>query len=343
MSGPVTVTDMAGRTVTLPARPERIIGLGPGALRLIVYLEAQDKVCGVEEMEKLNPRGRPYWMAHPELARLFRCGPGGPASINKKPDMEAVLAVSPQVIFITYMEAALADEVSKTLGIPVVVLSYGAFATFDTTVYDAFRIMGKILGKEDRAESVIRFIEAGRLDLDARTRTAPEGGRPRAYIGGVGYKQAYGLESTEQRHIPLEWVHAVNLAESLPAAAGSHVFAGKEQLLGLDPDVIFIDAAGKALLAQDKKKQPAFYKSLKAFRSGRVFVLYPFNSYTTNIGTAIADAYAIGKILYPERFTDIDPEQKAGEIYRFLLGRDIYPEMKKDYGNLGAKLEGLPE
>lgn len=46
---PLTVTDMAGRTVHVPAEPKRIISIGPGALRLIVYLDAQDKVAGVVE------------------------------------------------------------------------------------------------------------------------------------------------------------------------------------------------------------------------------------------------------------------------------------------------------
>jgi iron complex transport system substrate-binding protein len=101
--------------VKTPFDPDRIVCIGPGALRLIVYLQAESKVVGIEDMEKMNPGGRPYWLAHPELSKLPRCGPGGPASINKKPDLEAVLAVKPQVMFITYMDASLADEVQRTI------------------------------------------------------------------------------------------------------------------------------------------------------------------------------------------------------------------------------------
>jgi len=152
----VTVTDMAGRQLTAPFDPDRIICIGPGALRMIVYLQAESKVVGVEDMEKMNPGGRPYWIAHPELSKLSRCGPGGwAAGINKKPDLEAVLSVKPQVIFITYMDGHLADEVERTLDIPVVVLSYGAFATFDETVYDALRIAGTILKREKRGDDVV--------------------------------------------------------------------------------------------------------------------------------------------------------------------------------------------
>jgi iron complex transport system substrate-binding protein len=85
-------------------------------LGLIVYLQAESRVVGVDEMEKMNRRGRPYWLAHPELWDLPSCGPGGPVSIDKKPDLEAVLSVTPHIIFVTYMKAPLADEVEKTLG-----------------------------------------------------------------------------------------------------------------------------------------------------------------------------------------------------------------------------------
>ena len=331
----LTVTDMAGRTVTMPAGPDRIIAIGPGTLRLIVYLEAQDKVAGVEDMEKMNPAGRPYWIAHPELARLPRCGPGGPAGINKKPDLEAVIALVPQVIFTTYMDAALADEVQDTLGIPVVVLSYGAFATFDEAVYDSLRIAGEILGCGKRAEDVVGFVEATRVDLLKRTDGISEDRRRGAYVGGIGYRGAHGIESTEVSYIPLKWAGARNLAEQVTSRIGSHVFVDKEILLGLNPDVIFIDGSGLALVTKDFQRKPEFYAALKAFETRQAYVLLPFNFYTTNIDTALADAYAIGKILYPERFRDINPEAKADEIYSFLVGRPVYREVARDFGPIG--------
>jgi iron complex transport system substrate-binding protein len=331
----VTVTDMAGRTVAAPFDPARIACVGPGALRLIVYLDAQDKVAGVEDMEKINPGGRPYWLAHPEMANLPRIGPGGPAGINKKPDLEALMSVRPQVIFITYMDAPLAEAVQNTLGIPVVVLSYGAFATFDEAVYDALRIAGRVLDRAGRAEAVIEFIESLRGDLQHRTRDVPADEIPGVYVGGIGYRGAQGIESTEQAYIPLDWVKANNLAEKVERTLGSHVFVDKEILLALNPEFIFIDGGGLTLVAEDYRKKPEFYNALEAFRTRRVYTLLPFNWYTTNIGTALADAYAIGKILYPRRFADVDPEEKADEIYTFLVGKPVYAQMKKDYGAIG--------
>jgi iron complex transport system substrate-binding protein len=112
----------------------------------------------------------------------------------------------------------------------------------------------------------------------------------------------------------------------------------KESLLKIDPPTIFIDGGGIALVAEDYQKKPKFYRTLQAFANGRVYGLLPFNWYVTNIDTALADAYAIGEILYSARFADIDPEQKADEIYTYLVGKPVYRQMKSDYGAIGQRL-----
>ena len=330
-----TATDLAGRKVSASFDPQRIVCLGPGTLRLIVYLQAEKKVVGVEALEKNFPRGRPYWLAHPELGDLPICGPGGIAAINQKPDLETILKLAPEVIFAAYMDADLADDVQALLGIPVVVLSYGDFSTFDEVVYDALRIAAAFLNRANRAEAVIQSIENWRADLSRRTKDIPMGKRPGAYVGGIGFRNVQGIESTQRKYPPLDWIHADNLAGPIKSDAGSHVVVTKEMLLKLDPSFIFIDGGGLSLVTGDVARKPAYYRALTAFSKRRVYVLHPFNWYVTNIDTALTNAYAAGKILYPERFKDIDPEKKADEIYTELTGRPVYKEMKADYGLIG--------
>jgi iron complex transport system substrate-binding protein len=264
LAGPLTVKDMAGRTISLKAAPQRIICLGPGALRLIVYLGAQDLVVGVESMEKQYPTGRPYFLAQPQLKALPAIGPGGAGAINKKPDMEAVLRVAPDLIVATYMEAAVADEVADTLGIPVLVLSYGELAVFDQLVYDSLRLAGKILDRQARADAVIDFIKGLRKDLERRSADISDETKPGVYVGGIGYRGTHGIESTQGDYIPLDWNHAVNVAQRVRATVGGHVLVDKEILLGLNPDVIFIDGAGLPLMREDYRKKPGFYQALTA-------------------------------------------------------------------------------
>lgn len=327
------ITDLAGRQVAVPANPARIVCLGPGCLRLIVYLGGQDKLVGIEALEKRFPDGRPYYLAYPELGRLPTVTPGGVPGINNLPDLEGVLRVRPQVVFVTYLQRDKADRLQALLKTPVVVLSYGPFASFDRVIYDSLLLAGRILGREPRARAVVDYLEACQKDLARRGTGA--GRRPGAYVGGIGFKGAHGVESTDPDYLPFRWVGAHNLAAGQGRAG--HLMLDKERLLRLNPEFIFVDGGGLALVAADYAKKREFYQNLAAFQKGRVYLLHPFNWYTTNLGTALADAYAIGKLLHPQEFQDLDPTAKADDLYVFLLGRPVYAAMARRYGPLGGR------
>ncbi len=328
------VIDMASRRVEVPKNPGRILCLGPGTLRLICYLKAMDRVVGIEKFEKTRPAGRAYLWAHPALDQLPSVSAGGPASINKEPDLEAVLRVNPQLIFITLMEASKADALQKKLGIPVVLLSYGGLATFDDVVFGSLRLAGNILNLQPRAEKVIAFIEGARKDLQQRTRGIPEESKPRVYVGAIGFRGTQGIESTDASYFPLDWIHARQVVKEV--AAQGHLFIDKEKILSWNPDLIFLDGGGLHLVRQDYAKKPEFYQRLSAFQKRRVYVLYPYNWYATNIDTAILDGYTAGKILYPTLFAEIDPRQKADAVYSLLLGRSVYESMQNEFGPIGS-------
>lgn len=55
--------------------------------------------------------------------------------------------------------------------------------------------------------------------------------------------------------------------------------------------MIFIDGGG-LLVRQDFHTHLEFYKGLKEFREKKAYVLHPFNSYVTNIDSAMIDAYS---------------------------------------------------
>ncbi|WP_027356186.1 iron ABC transporter substrate-binding protein [Desulfofundulus thermocisternus] len=322
------VTDLAGRQVEVPVPANKVVAIGPGALRLVCYVNGADKVVGVENLEKQQPTGRPYILAHPELKDLPTIGQGGPDST---PDAEKLVSVRPDVIFVAYLvDKTRADELQAKTGIPVVVLSYGRLATFDEDVYKSLELIGKITGSEERAREVVDYLKKCQQDLHERTKDIPEDKKPGVYVGALGMKGVNGIESTQAKYPPFVAVNARNVVDET-GKTGS-VMIDKEKLLEWDPDIIFIDEGGLNLVREDYKKNPQFYQSLKAVKTGRVYGQIPYNYYTTNIGTAIADAYYAGKVIYPEQFKDIDPARKADEIYQFLLGKPLYEQMAKDYG-----------
>ena len=79
----LTITDLTGREVEVPATVNSVVAIGPGALRLVVYAGGAPMVAGIEQFEQNSAVGRPYWLANPELAELPVIGQGGP---NNAPD-----------------------------------------------------------------------------------------------------------------------------------------------------------------------------------------------------------------------------------------------------------------
>jgi iron complex transport system substrate-binding protein len=234
------------------------------------------------------------------------------------------------------MEREKAEALQKKIGIPIFVLTYGQFATFDETVYESLRLCGKIINKSERAEAVIRFIEQAHKDLLKRVEGYPENQKPQVYVGGIGFRGTQGLESTETAYAPFEWVKALHVTKK--AGLKGHQFVDREKLLAWNPEIIFVDSGGNENIRQDYQKKPAFYQGLTAFKNKKVYLLHAFNWYVTNIETVLIDAYAVGKILYPDRFKDIPLDRKADEIYTFFLGRPVFKEMEKHHG----KLLGVP-
>jgi iron complex transport system substrate-binding protein len=332
----VAVTDLIGRQVAIPAKVARVVAIGPGALRLYVYAGNLDYVVGVEQIEVDSPTGKPYLLANPALAELPIIGQGGP---NNAPDPEKILTAAPDVIFSTYAtDAAAADELQAKTGIPVVTLSYGgqSFGTtaiFGQTVQESLMLIGRITGQIDKAQAAVDFIQQAQQDLDNRTKDIPDADRPTVYVGGLGARGTHGIESTQGKYTLLDVIHAKNVVDET-GESGS-IMIDKEKLLDWDPDFIFIDQGGFAAVDEDYQKNPVFYESLSAIQNGKVYSQLPYNYYNTNIGTAIADAYFLGKILYPEAFVDVDPAQKADEIYQALLGQPVYAQMAAAFGEFG--------
>jgi iron complex transport system substrate-binding protein len=287
----------------------------------------------VEQIEADSPTGRPYLLANPDLAKLPVIGQGGP---NNAPDPEKILTVAPDVILSTYAtDASAADELQAKTGMPVVVISYGTIgfgttAIFGDWVQDSLRLIGDITGQTEKAQAAIDFIQKARQDLEDRTKDIPDADKPSVYVGGLGARGTHGIESTQGKYALLDVIHAKNVVDET-GESGS-IMIDKEKLLAWDPDYIFIDQGGFAAVVEDYQKNPVFYESLAAVQNGNVYAQLPYNYYNTNLGTAIADAYYLGKVLYPAAFADIDPAQKADEIYQALLGQPVYAQMAESFG-----------
>jgi len=67
----LVITDLLGRKVEIENKKnKRIVAIGPGALRLVLYVNGTKNIVGVENAEKAWEEGsRTYIMAYPELKK----------------------------------------------------------------------------------------------------------------------------------------------------------------------------------------------------------------------------------------------------------------------------------
>ena len=155
-------------------------------------------------------------------------------------------------------------------------------------------------------------------------------------MGGVAYNGAHGLTSTEPDYPPFNILSLKNVAEE-PQQGNDRsepghvvIFIDQEQLIEWDPDVIFLDAAGRQIW-QEEITPGIMSNSLSAFRNGEAFTVLPYNWNTTNYENLLCNNWYIGSILMPSAFGHIDYREKCREIFLFFHGRDIWDEVDRYY------------
>ncbi len=317
--GERVITDGADRTVAVPEKVERIICVGVGALRYVCYMQGADLVVGVEDFEHETTVTRPYNYVHNEaFKRLPVIG------ANYKPNTEAIISADPQVIVLSATSGLDAEDLQNKTGIPVAVIP-GSDTTLDEKAFESLRIIGTLLGKEQRAKELTAYLQDMKKELSDRTANIQD--KPSVYVGGVSFKGLHGFEGTEAGYGPLTLIAADNLADTTGQAGAFDV--DLEQILTWDPDVIFLDYEGLALIKAHYAKSPDYYNSLTAVKSGKVYAQISFRSYAANLETALCDAWYAATILYPDAFGDVDLDAKVSEIFTVLLGTDISEDFKE--------------
>lgn len=319
-AGTRLITDSEGREVEIPEKVESIVCLNVGALRYTCYMQAQDLVIGVEDYEKEQSISRGYNYVNFELFQDLPV-----VGNNGEHYPEEIISADPDVIVMSAYDDSDADSLQEKTGIPVVVVP-GSDSMMDEGAYETFRIMGELYGKEDRAQELIDYMDSIKEDLETRTADVAEEDKLTAYVAGVSYKGAHGFEGTEAGYGPFAAINAKNLADETGQTGPFDI--DPEQVLAWDPDVIFVDFNGLDLVNEDYASNPEYYEQLTAVQEGRVYSQISFRSSASNLDTALADTYYAASVLYPEQFADVDPEEKAAEIFEMLLGENFYEDLK---------------
>jgi iron complex transport system substrate-binding protein len=147
-AGSYTVIDQAGRTVTVPAAPARIISLAPNITEILFAVGAGKEIVGVSE----------YSDYPPEAAGLPAVGS------YIKPNLEAIIALKPDLVIAT-ADGEKRVEVDRlaSLGVAVYIINPRTIAGVVSTVREIGRLSGHEKESEEAAREMERRIEQVRV------------------------------------------------------------------------------------------------------------------------------------------------------------------------------------
>lgn len=321
--GTVTIEDHWERSVDVPVDPERVVvmeweGLVTKSMRIF---GVESALVGVDTATKKMGYREELVPSITDAVDL-----GSPWSgVN----YEQLAGLDPDVVF---LEAWVASEENRTmhqdvidriesLDIPVVVLiSPSNFDEPDIrTAWEHITITGEVFGKQDEAEALVERLDEGLSDVTERTADIPEEERADvAYFATINYLMG---EKSIQDYFLTEVVGADNVA-----GAGTFVPVSEEQLLALDPDAMIV-AGHEGYLdlshIYEGRNAGLNWGALQELRAidEEQLVALGYDEWRATVETPIA-LLKMAKLIYPDRFADVDVEQEEIDFYQDVYGMD---------------------
>lgn len=313
----ITIVDSAGRVVEVPQPLERIAVWDTAAAQVIRALGAGDKIVGILD-----------WMADPAYSDFWPELQDRPTiSSWYEPDYEKVIDVEPQVIFTLVGYPPDAEAQLEPAGIKVIGMSFSTLEVLTSNI----KTLGLMLGKEEEAEELANFLQS-KLDLIE--------------------EWVKEIEPEERKTVYFEFGHMDYFAsgpgsvndELLGKAGGINIFADlgvsssevdPEEILIRDPDVVIkcpmgvtyggytaTDTSDMEAERDEMMSRPG-WSELKAVKNGQVYI-EGGDLYGPMI---VINLCYLAKILYPDRFEDLDVEafhREYLEKYQGLEFKGIY-------------------
>ncbi|MEC9524087.1 ABC transporter substrate-binding protein [Escherichia marmotae] len=314
-----TFTDQIGREVKVPDKVDRIVVLQHQTLNLLVQMNATDKIVGVMSNWK-QQLGSNYARLAPELVSKASLGD------LTHVDAEKLVALHPQVVFVTnYAPQEMIDKISS-LGIPAVAISLrhddegeknklnprmaDEEQAYVKGLYEGIMLIGNIINKPEEAKALIKATENGRNIVSERLQNLPEEKRIRAYMANPELT-TYG--SGKYTGLMMKHAGAVNVAASTIKGFKQ---VSMEQVIAWNPQVIFVQNRYPGVVNEIRSNPQ--WQVIDAVKNHRVYLM---PEYAKAWGYPMPEAMGIGELwmakkLYPEKFNDVDMHKIANDWYR---------------------------
>jgi iron complex transport system substrate-binding protein len=236
---PITVTDDRGRTVVLPAAPQRVVSILPSLTETVCELQQCQRLVGVDRYSN--------WPA--AIQALPRVGGG------IDPNVEAIVALRPDVVLAAVSSRG--SERLEALGLKVVALEPKTHADMRRVMGTVARVLG--LPAED-AERLWRHIDAA---VSAAAQSLPPNVRRTKVYFEVN-RAPYAAGASSFIGETLARLGAQNI---VPAELGPFPKLNPEFVVRANPDVIMVGARN----APGMTERPG-WERIRAVRERRVCV-----------------------------------------------------------------------
>lgn len=222
LAQPAQVTDERGITQRWATPPQRVVSLLPSLTETVCALGACERLVGVDRYSNW-PKAT---LALPKV--------GG----GLDPQIEAVLALRPDVVFIARSSRAI-DQLA-TLGLKVVVLEPKSLDDVPRVLRQVAQALG--VG-EAKADAVWARIDTAMVEA-ARTLT------PSARNTRVYFEASAGLYGASEASFAGQMLTRLGARNILPAAMGPYPKVNPEFVVRANPDVILVGDQRHNMLAQ---------------------------------------------------------------------------------------------
>ncbi len=312
----ITVVDMAGRTVEIPAKVERVVTVFPPSTAMVIAIDGTEHFVGID---MLNVNSEVLHSMDPRIKDL-PCF-GDIEGDNK----EELLKLEPDVVFAGKIHRERFAGIEEYC--PVVYVDVNTIEDLN----ESMQLMGKVLGKDARAQELVSYYKDKMNNIEDMASQIPENEKCRVYMTSHDILKTCTAASIEDFILGVGG--GINVAAEIDGSSSTvgelYPEITAEQLLNWNPDVIFINTYCSSDTKDELLTDPRF-ADIEAVKNKQIFQMpgYIFCWYVGVPESILGMQWTIYK-LHPDQ-VDFTMEQEIRDFYSTFYNQNMSDSTIKD-------------
>ena len=275
---PVIDKDREGNSITLPQTIDKIISMGPSNTEVLVALGFGDRIIAADSYSE-NVEGIPS---------------GIPMFSMMSPDGEQIIALQPDVIFVTGMSKVDGDDPFKIISDTGICIIYIPSSSSIDGIKEDIKYMANVMGAQSKGDTIISYMETEIAAVKAVGDTITDKKRIYFEISAAPYMYSFGKGTFLNEMIEL--IGAANVLGDQE----NWISVADEAVVDANPDVILTSVNYIENPTDEIKSRPG-WDGLTAVQNGDVYYIDTDSSNrpSQNIIKALKE---MAKFVYPDKY-----------------------------------------